>query len=118
MYILASGTTSKMLSKLITKTINAQGMGVDFNDLLYTLKNNGENYFDEVKTIIITDGALNSLVDISELNELSKLKGNVYFVNRFSNITKTNLLNSKITIINVDEIYLDTLLDLVKEESK
>lgn len=115
MYIICSGKTSQVLSDLCVEDLEMPVIGVDLNDLVLTIKNRGSEHFKDVKRLIITDGALNSLMDIDILNDVSKLESDIYFLNRFSKITKTNLLDKKIKQIPVKEIGLSDIKQIILE---
>lgn len=116
MYILCSGNTSDTLSSLINESSNLKGIGIKLDDFMLTIKNRGYSHFDSVEKIIITDGALDTLMDVTVLNEIANLKGKVYFINRFTNITNTTLLDDRIKNIDITEITLEDLKQVLLRE--
>lgn len=116
MYIICSGKTSQVLANLCVEELDIHVIGVNLNDLILTIKNRGVEHFKDVNKLIVTDGALDTLMDVTILNELTKLNSEIYFLNRFSNITKTNLLDSDIRQINVKEIGLSDIKQIILED--
>lgn len=115
MFIICSGKTSQVLSGLCVEDLELPVIGVDLNDLILTIKNRGTEHFKDVTRIIITDGALDSLMNTDILNDVAKIDADIYFLNRFSKITKTNLLDSKIKQIPVKEIGLSYIKQIILE---
>lgn len=115
MYIICSGKTSEVLSEFCTEDLNVPVLGVDLNDLILTLKNRGATHFDSVNKVIITDGALESLLEIDILNNLESLKGDIVFLNRFSNVTNTKVLSEKIKVFPVKEVLLSDIKRIILE---
>lgn len=116
MFIICSGKTSDVLSELCMDDLGVPVMGVSLKDLVLTIKNRGSSHFDKVLKVIVTDGALESLVDANEimnLNQIAQLKGEVLFLNRFSHVTNTKQLSEKIIELPVDEILLSDIKELI-----
>lgn len=111
MFIICAGTTSDTLAKLCSD--QSVGLGVALNDLLLTIKNRGVEHFDTVSKVIVTDGAVDSLLELEVLNKLAELKADIYFLNRQHEVTKTGLLNSRINVLNVDKINLEDIKAII-----
>lgn len=113
MNIISSGNTSDTLAQLSSEYTGKAVLGVSLHDLILTIENRGYEHFDDVRNIIITDGALDSLTDLSDLNKLVPLKGTVYFINRQYYVTKTQLLSEEIKQIELDILSLDDINRIV-----
>lgn len=113
MFIICSGKTSNTLATICKKDLDIPVLGVDLDSLYLTIENRGIDHFKDVKKIIITDGALNSLLEVNNLNKLEGFSGEIYFLNRYAHVTKNNDLISEIKQINVKEVQLETIKGII-----
>lgn len=113
MFIISSGRISEDLATLSREYTDKSVLGVCLNDLALTIKNRGVEHFDSVLKIIVTDSALDSLTDLSILNDIAQLKGDVYFINRESEVTKHKVLPENITEVAVDVLDLEIINSII-----
>lgn len=113
MWIICGGNISKSLAYLCTEKTKIHVQGADLKDVLATIKIKGKDYFKDVKGLIVLDSGLESLVDLTPLNDLLVLDSEIHFMNRFPETVNANRLNEKIIVHTMKDIYLKELQSLL-----
>lgn len=111
MWILCGGAISDNMAGMITKATDIPVLGVDIKDLKYTLSLKGVEHFNKVKGIVVLDTGLETLLDLSDLDELVKIAP-ISLIHRHPEVVKDMNITGVRHFI-VEEIYVKDVQALI-----